>query len=489
MSYSRVIAGVGWVAGAKLVGQLASWLSTLLVMRILAPTDYGILAATSVVVGLSMLAAEFSLTSTLIHTRERDPAQLRAFEGFAIWLALAATLLLNLSAPLFEWFFRTDHLAAVLHAQSLNFLLAALAIVPDALLQRSLQFGRRAAVEVATTLVAAIGTLLPALAGWGVWALVIGPIAGYVTRTVSLMLAARRAPAPDLLMRADLSAYRHYSSPLTLSRLLAYLQNTIDLLVGSKLLSQTTMGHYMVANQWSTMPVGRVMNVLNQVAFPFLVEYRNEGRDVGQALVRSLEIVAFASVPFFWGLASAAPLVIEVLIGPKWAVAATPMTLLCCAMPLRLCNDFLPNAMQTIGRNQVLVANQLTSLAILPAAVFIGSQWGMNGLAGAMLMGITAASIINTRRCLAEFKLGVRRLFNGVWRTLIAGAIAALAVHAMLDHWRGRLPDLWLLLALALCGALIYAALQWLINRDQAQTLYSMLRGSRAAPAIEPVKS
>jgi O-antigen/teichoic acid export membrane protein len=216
------------------------------------------------------------------------------------------------------------------------------------------------------------------------------------------------------------------------------------------------------------------------VAFPFLVEYRDQGRDLGHAVIRSLQIVAFASVPFLFGLAAAAPLLIDVLIGNKWAAAATPMTLLCCAMPLRLCNDFLPNAMQAIGRNRVLITNQLTSLAILPPATIVGCQWGMRGLATAMLIGISAATLINTRRCLAEFGLGLPELMDGVWRTLVAGILAALGVNLMLYRLRGSIADLWLLIGLAMLGAIIYAAVQWLINRDQAYDLYMTMRGRRA---------
>src|SRR5947207_3243559 len=97
---SELARGVKWVAGAKLVSQLVTWGVTIYVMRLLAPSDYGLLAMCTVALGLLGMFAEVGLGPALIQRKEISEQDLRQAMG-VVWLVnIALCLLANLLAPL-----------------------------------------------------------------------------------------------------------------------------------------------------------------------------------------------------------------------------------------------------------------------------------------------------------------------------------------------------------------------------------------------------
>ena len=174
-----------WTAGAKLSGQIITWGITLWVMRLLSPGDYGLLAMAMVFVTFLLMMAEAGLGSALVQKQDVDEAQLRQAFGVIIVVNLSLLAVLNLLAPAIAGFFEDDRLLPILRALSLYFLIIAMGVIPDVILQRKLEFKKRSLIDLTAAVFSGILTLVLAFAHYGIWALISGTLFGGLWRAAA----------------------------------------------------------------------------------------------------------------------------------------------------------------------------------------------------------------------------------------------------------------------------------------------------------------
>ena len=118
----QVRSAVIWRSGSQIVGQLVTWVSTFVVIRILSPADYGLYALTSVVLALLALMNGFGLANAVIRERETTPHMLRQLFGMLLLLNAALALAQFLAAPLVAAYFGQPMVTQLLRVQSLIYL-------------------------------------------------------------------------------------------------------------------------------------------------------------------------------------------------------------------------------------------------------------------------------------------------------------------------------------------------------------------------------
>ena len=138
----RIAKSVFWMGWSKGVVQVCAFLSTVLVARLLDPSDFGLIALTGIWIGSLTLLAEMGLGAIIVQFRDLDDRELNC----CFWIAFGASLvgygLLNAAAPMIAWWFGTPMLTEVLRVVSLTLPLTGLRIVPDSLLRKSLALDR-----------------------------------------------------------------------------------------------------------------------------------------------------------------------------------------------------------------------------------------------------------------------------------------------------------------------------------------------------------
>src|SRR5689334_118598 len=197
---SRVLSAVRWSAGAKLASQSLSWVITIVVIRLLRPEDYGLMAMATIFVGLLTLFNE-----------------------------------LGVAAPIIAMFFDEPRLVLLMRVLALQFVIVAFSVVPQSLLERELSFKRRSLADLVSTTIGALATLVLAFLGHGVWALVWGNLAQLSSNMVLVNLARPylRWPSFKLAGLRDVATFGGYVS---MARLLWYFYAQADIFIGGRLL-------------------------------------------------------------------------------------------------------------------------------------------------------------------------------------------------------------------------------------------------------------
>src|SRR6188508_2666140 len=122
----KVISGLYWAGGVRLLSQILTWIITLVVIRLLTPEDYGLLAMATVFVSMLALMGEAGLGAALVQAPELNDQKLRGTFAAVILVDVALFAAQYAAAPLIAWFFDEQRLVAIIRVLAVQFLLSML---------------------------------------------------------------------------------------------------------------------------------------------------------------------------------------------------------------------------------------------------------------------------------------------------------------------------------------------------------------------------
>ncbi len=483
---ARALSGLRWTVGARLAAQILTWAITLVVIRLLSPSDYGLLAMATIFVAFLAMISELGLGPAVVQRANIGHVELRKVFGVIILTRLAITVTLIAAAPAIARFFDEPRLASVVRVLALQFPIGALAIIPSALLDRDMAFRGRSLVDLGTAVVGSLVVLGLALAGFGVWALVTGTLVTTILRTIGLLALAPWWAPPSFAL-GGMNALLAFGGRMTAVQFLWYVFNQADVLIVGKWLGKEVLGIYSVS-MTRIEPNQRLSALINQLAFPTFARIQHDLAKVSEVLLMATRVVSFVAFPLFWGLSSVAPEIVKVILGPKWSAAALPLQILALVMPLRLVNTIVANAVQGMGRSDCVLRNVLFAVVLTVPLLLGGTKWGVVGVAVSWLLSSPIVFAQNMWRNLPVTGVDYRSF----WSAFAPNAVCAFVMYCAVLGLRGLLPPAasgWAtLLALVGAGAAAYAATSWYANR---RTVHEVAEFAHefARPAPSPLSS
>lgn len=408
-----MLSGLFWTGGTRLLGQLLTWAITIVVIRLLSPSDYGLLAMATVFMSFLVLMAEAGLGAALIQAPEVDDLKLRRIFGAVILIDSALFVLQFAAAPAIAQFFVEDRLVPIIRVLALQFLLMSFTVIPQALLSRRLEFKHQSMVDLASAVCGSLSTLGLALAGYGVWSLVIGNLVTVTFKTLAINLVAPYLKWPEISL-SGLRGFIAFGGQVIAARVLWFLYSQADIVIAGKLLGKELLGFYSVSMHIASLPMQKISSILNQVAFPAFASVQQETDRSASYLLKVVRILSFVMFPALWGISSVAPELVTVLLGPKWDSAVLPLQILALIMPLRMIGNIIPTAIDAMGRPDIGVKNLIVANAIMLPAFVIGSNWGLTGLSMAWGCVSPLVFLLNSARSLPVVNLRIRDILRAM---------------------------------------------------------------------------
>lgn len=464
-----------WLAFGRLAAQVVSWAVTILVIRLLTPADYGLAAMASTVISLISLIAEFGFGTAIIQAREISREQSASVFGAAIIFGALSSLAVAILAPLAAAFYGESRLEAITQVAAATFFVSALATLPDAQLRRKLRFKALSFADFLSTLIGSLTTYAMALNGQGVWALIGGPLIASAARVAILYAILSDRVWPSFRLRKALQ-FIHFGGQVTVARIAGYAVTQSDFLIAGRLLGKDGLGHYSVALDLALIPLSKIMNIVNQAALPALAKMsRDGGIDQKATLLTALRLVGYAIFPGLWGIAVIAPWLVPALLGEKWTDAILPLQLICAVLPLRMVSALVSTATVSFGRADIELRDKLTTTLIFPVAFFVGAHFGVIGLAAAWCFALPITLAINLFRTKRIFGFAHSDIAAALARPAMFSGLMAIVVsgtgHLLLAQYSH-----WVLVALLILeGALVYAAVLWLGDKEASLHLADLL--------------
>jgi O-antigen/teichoic acid export membrane protein len=472
---NQIVKGVAWSAGAKLVTQVLSWASTFIVIRQLAPTDYGLVAIAFAVMGIFTIIGEFGLSDALIQKKSLSSQNI--CQVFSANFALNTIIFLSIyaAAEPFATFYKEPRLTPVLIFLAANLLLMSFVLVPEALLNRQLKFKQRAAIETISHVFNALVTLISALMGFGYWAILLGLVVNTIAKLVLLNLF---NSMPYRFTFSFSGSYSLFSFGLFtfLSRFLWTIHTRIDAFVLGKLYSTHALGVYAIGKQFSALPLDKLSGIVNQVALAgFSEKNRYSSSQSDEHLFQSLSIIALFMVPVFFGMSLVAEPMVFLLIGPQWNSAIPFVSIMCFAMPFKLFGSLIDTYISAKGKPVINLIVSLFYLITTVFAIYLGSTKDILYMANILVVIYIVSFHLVILVVSYKFNIEFTALVKAYGLPIIWSFLMYVFVY-IISEYHMKYFDTWFLLVAQIClGVLSYSLFIWLFGRRYVQLLMSFL--------------
>ena len=425
-----LVRGVAWTAAGKWASQGLTWVSWLIVARLLTPEDYGLVGMAAIYLGLIALLSEFGLGTAVLAVRELSAQQLNQLNGLAVLLGLASLLASCIVAIPLGRFFHAPQLPLVVVAMSTTFVIASFKTVPLALLQRDMRFKALALIDLSQALVLAISMVGFAIAGFRYWTLVCG---GVLSALISAGAILRLRHAPFAWpRRKSLKPAISLSSNVLVSRLCWYVSANADFLVAGRILGKAALGFYNVGWTLASVPVDRVTTLVGQVTPAFFTAVQTDPAALRRYLLRITEGIALITFPVSLGLALVARDFVLAVLGPKWEGTVAPLQILAAYAAFRSITPLLAQVLHSIRDTRFPMWTMVAAALVMPTSFyFSGLRWGTVGLAVAWVLVDPPLAVLLYWRVFSKIELSPRAYLEALWPALSGTTLMAAAVLAV----------------------------------------------------------
>lgn len=472
----QVSSALRWSAGLRAMGQVVSWAISLIVIRLLAPEAYGLMAITWAVIAFLAQMNELGIGPALIQRVDLTERVKQQALGVVTVLNFGFYALLYTTVPFVADFYNEPELVDLIRIVSLVLPLGTLQVVPRAMLAKKLDFKSIGMIELVSNFAGGVATLAAAWAGLGVWSLAIGNLVIYSCLAIGFNIASPFLRMPVFRLEGAGQLVR-FGGLVTVDRLLWFFYSRADVFIIGKLLGTEVLGVYSVAMHLASLPLQRINSLLNEVALPAFASVQSDLQRARRYLRKALRLIALVAFPVFFGLSSVAPEIVGVILGEQWGGATIAILLLALVMPLRMVSSLITTSLLGLGRVDVSVTNHAIGAVLLPLAFLVGCQGGLVGVCVAWLVAFPLYTAIETTRSRPVIALRLGDLGASLGpATLLAAAMYA-GVWSMKTLMLENTVSLVGFAAQVLWGTALYGALVWAFHRTAISELRETVLG------------
>lgn len=450
-----VLTGVAWSAAGRWLAQAATWASTLLVARLLTPSDYGIVGMAAVMTGLLRVVSEMGIAVTVITLRGLSRRQIEQLHGLALLTGIGACAMASVATPAIAWFFHADALVRVIPVLALAFLISGPALVPAALLQRDMRFARLSSIEIAQAVSSSLTVLVAAWAGWGYWALVAGTICGSTVFSAAMAWCAPLRPAwPH---RVDLGHAFVFTRQQLTGNLAWYAYSNADFAVAGRVLGPGDLGVYSIAWTVARVIPERVIAIGLRVVPSVFSALQHDPVALRRWVLAMTEAVAIVAFPALIGLSLVSGDVVVVVLGSKWIGAAMSLRLLALYAAFDVMTQIASRALIASGHAGYPMRIGVIQVVVMPVCFVAGAlAAGPTGIAAAWLLVSPVVRLALVARMAQILSIDSRRYANALAPALrgsVAMTLCVLPAHV----WLRDFPAGERLALLVALGVVAYA--------------------------------
>jgi len=471
---------LAWRALANWTSQIVTWAAFLVVARLLSPADFGIVSMAAILYSYLKYVGEFGIPTVVVTLRDLTEDQLAQLNGIAVLLGLLALGASCALAYPVAIFFKTPRLVAVVVVTCLALVALGLRAVPEGLLSKDLRFRWLSLVDGGCDVLAAAITLLMAFRGFAYWSLVVGNLVAAAARS-ALIVNARphRFALPRLRsIRKELIFGWH-----VLVSILSWNSYTsLDNVTAGRVLGPSALGFYGMAWNLANVPLEKVTSLVTTIIPSYLSTVQTEPAALRRYVRGLTELMALATFPATVGLALVGCELIPIALGYKWKPMVPALEILCAYAAVRSLVALLDKVLTAVGKTRFVMWDQLWALVLMPSAFYLGSRWGIAGIAWGWVAAYPLVALPLYWKTFKTIHMKFGEYFRALRPALDGTAVMILGVLGL--KWvlpAGQPLLLRLILEVAVGGA-AYIGTVLLLHRQRALAFYNMaLRLRRAA--------
>lgn len=467
-----LLKGVFWNGLEKVLTKGSSFIIGIILARLLAPSDYGLMGMLTIFVMLSNVIIEGGFAKALIQKKDCDNADYSTAFISNVGVSLLIYVILFFSAPLVANFYDEPKLIALLRILAINFVLGALNIVQRAKLMADVDFKSLAQINVASTLIGGALGIFMAYNGFGVWSLVGQTIGATLVMVVLFPFYSKWKPTL-LFSRSSFKRLFGFGSKLMLTGFVSVIVNNITTICIGKHYKSGQLGYYTRASQFSELIAWTINDILGTVTFPVLSKLQDDTDQLVNVYRRSLYFTALTVFPIMVLVALLARPLVIILLTEKWLPTVFLLQILCLARMFTPLSAINMNILNAIGRSDLFMKLDFSKIPLIALSLAITIPLGVKAIVIGSLVTTFICFFINAYLPGKLYGYGALQQIKD-WRFII---LSILVMAGCVFLFTLFIHNNWLqLICGGLIGVIVYVCMCLLTGALDKELLFSTFR-------------
>lgn len=473
----RATSGARWTATATGVRVVLQFVQLAILARLLRVEDFGLMAIANVVLAFAVAFADAGVSNAIIHYRDAKREELSSLYWLNVIGGIVIFGLMWLAAPWIASFYQQPTLAPVLRATSVIFVIGPLGQQFQVLFERDLRFRRLAGIEIVSMVASSAVGIVMAWRGYGVWSLVWSGVLGSALRSLALTTLgwAQWRPMFRFVPR-ECKRFLHFGAYQMGERVVNLGGQHLDKLVIGFLLGPALLGYYELAYRFISRPYQIINSLFTRVAFPVFSTVQHDRTRLRKGYLELIEALGAVTIPLYVAMLALAEPIVGVQLGPRYGTTVSLLQILWIVGLSFSLTSPAGTLLLACGRADIGFYVNLVRTALIIVGVWVGSHWGLVGIAWALVAVVVAVMF--------PVQAYVRWLIVGMgWREFLsrlapffAAATVAAAVCLAANRWLPFPSDLAELAVMLPVAAAIYAGLLWWRHRARIRHIIRLIR-------------
>ena len=436
---SKTIRGAVWTGFERVANQMVGFVVSIVLARLLLPSDYGVVGMLSVFLSISQLFIDAGFSSALIQKKDRTDADFSTVFWCNLAISSVCYMVLFIAAPWIAEFYRMPVLKNMMRVLGLVLVINATYTIQVTRLTTILDFKTQAKVSFSNCILSGTVGITMAALGFGPWALVAQSISHSAFCCVAYSFLTKWHPQLLFSKESFKRLFAFGSRILAASCLHTLYTNISPIIIGRKY-SAATLGVYSRADSLVALPGGMFQSTLGRVIYPVLSSIQDDEPRLRSAYNKYLRVITSVVVPSMLLLAAVAEPLILTLIGERWLACVPYIMILAVAWmvdPIIIVNL---NMIYVKGRSDVVLRLEVIKKVVAIAIVIVAVQFGVIWLCIGRVVYSFIALGLNLYVCGPFIGMSFWRQMQEVWRIYASGAFAALCAYGVVFVFKILMP-------------------------------------------------
>ncbi len=419
-----------WASSDKFFTNVIALIISIILARLIDPSEFGILATASIFTILLSLFVEPGMTSALIQKKNSDKLDFSTIQTFNLFFGIILYFaLFFLSNPISSWF-KMPILSLVIKILGLQIVIGGINSVQVAYVQKNMMFKKYLICSIVSITFSAVIAIFMAFKGYGVWALVTYNLLKQFLITV-LTFFIFKCRFGFKFSKERFREMFPFASKILFSKFIDQGYVEFTQLITSKEFSTTDLAYYNKGKSFPELIMLSINNALSSVMFPYFSELQDDKESFSSSIRNFIQLTSYICIPMMIGLCACAKNFILVILNEKW-VDSVPFLQLYCVYYLFIpFSNVVQQSLKALGNSIIPLFIQIFKFVISIVSLIVLLLLLKSPIAIALSVAISYSIAFIVESIIASKFLDykIRSIFIDMGPSLIASCLMGLGVY------------------------------------------------------------
>ena len=477
MAYTRgtILKSFFWKLFERLSGQLIQFVVTIVLARLLLPSEYGTIALIAIFIQLCDVIIDGGLNTALIQKKDADNTDFSTIFFFSLGMAGVLYVLMFVSAPLIANFYKQQELVPVIRVLSLSLPLYAFNSIQRAYVSKKMLFQRLFYSSSGAVILSGCIGIYMAYHGYGVWALVAQQLSNAFFTTVILWFTVRWRPVIEFSIERFKGLFNYGWKIFGANMITALFVNARKLVIG-KYYAPASLAFYEKGEQLPNLVMSNIFSSVQSILLPTFSDSQDDRPRVKAMMRRSTKLSCFFIYPLMVGMIVAAKPLVVFLLTEKWLPAVQFVQILCIANFFRPITISNWEAIKALGYSGITLKLEIVKKVVDITILIVSAMIGVYAIAWGCVLFNLACVFINLAPNKKLLNYGIREQVIDALPTLLIALSMGAAVYWI--QWL-EITNLAILILQFVLGISIYVGLSILFKEESFMYLLLMIKENK----------